>query len=79
MKYAFTGRNDGLITATVLYKKPNASIIIRDNGIGISESVNFENSTGFGLTLVRMLTEQIGGSIRLVRENGTKIILEFET
>jgi len=50
---------------------------IIDNGVGIPESVNFENSKGFGLHLARMLAEQIGGTISVERGEGTMFILEF--
>jgi PAS domain S-box-containing protein len=78
MKYAFTGRDNGIITLSASLEGSRVSIIIQDNGNGIPESVDFENSTGFGLMLVGMLTKQIGGTIRIVRGNGTKIILEFD-
>jgi len=41
------------------------------------ETVDFENSTGFGLVLVAGLTRQLDGTIRIVRARGTRIILEF--
>ncbi len=81
MKYAFVGKGEGvkLIAVSVKMNKNTISIIIQDNGVGIPESINFENSSGFGLTLVSLLTEQIGGTIRIERGNGTSVILEFET
>ncbi len=80
MKYAFAGKREGvkLVVVSVKMKDNNVSIIIKDNGVGIPESTNFENSSGFGLTLVRLLTEQIGGTIRIEKENGTSVILQFE-
>jgi two-component sensor histidine kinase len=84
MKYAFTGRNDGLIIIEVELKPALTGngktifIAIQDNGNGMPEAINFENSTGFGLMLVNMLTQQLNGSIRIERSNGTKIMLEFE-
>lgn len=84
MKYAFTGRNDGLIKVSVLLKGNNVIVIVEDNGSGINESVDFDNSKGFGLKLIGMMVKQIKGTIRIERGNGssfsvgTKIILEFE-
>ncbi len=82
LKYAFTGRNEGLIKVSALIKNNNVSIIVEDNGKEIPESVGFENSTGFGLKLVGMMVQQIDGSIRIERGSsprvGTKIILDFE-
>jgi two-component sensor histidine kinase len=54
------------------------TLIIEDNGDGMPEGIDFKNSTGFGLMLVGMLTEQLEGTIRIERGEGTRIILEFE-
>ncbi|MEI7811350.1 MAG: PAS domain S-box protein [Ignavibacteria bacterium] len=78
MKYAFTGRNEGLITLFASLEGEIVSIIIQDNGNGMPDSINFKNSTGFGLTLVGILAEQLGGTVRIDRGNGTKVILEFK-
>ncbi len=78
MKYAFTERSEGLITIAAFQKDNRVSISIQDNGIGIPESINFENSAGFGLSLVNMLTMQLNGTIKLERGNGSRFILEFE-
>ena len=78
-KYAFIGRNGGLIRISASRAGNKVSFIIQDDGNGIPESLNFENSTGFGLMLVGMLTRQLNGDIRMERGQGTKIMLEFET
>ena len=78
MKYAFTVGKEGVIKVSVFLKGSTVSIIIQDNGKGIPETISFEKSSGFGLSLVRSLTEQIGGTIRLERGKGTIVILEFE-
>jgi PAS domain S-box-containing protein len=79
MKYAFTGRDDGVITVTAGLKEGLVTITVADNGNGIPESVDFENSTGFGLVLVNGLALQLNGTVRIERTNGTRIILEFPT
>jgi PAS domain S-box-containing protein len=84
MKYAFIDRNDGLIIVEVGLHHATTemseiiSIVIHDNGNGMPETIDFENSPGFGLMLVNMLTKQLNGTIRIERKNGTRIILEFE-
>ncbi len=85
MKYAFTGRDNNFIAVSATLTGKRVSIIISDNGHGIPESITFENSTGFGMQLVSMLTQQIGGSIRIERErerererDGSRFILEFD-
>ena len=78
MKYAFTEKENGLIKLSASMKDNHIKFVIQDNGVGISDSISFESHTGFGLDLVRMLIEQIGGSIKIERGEGTKFILEFD-
>lgn len=78
MKYAFKGRESGIITVSAMLKNNFVTLVIQDNGIGIPESVSLEKSTGFGFSLVNMLTDQLNGTIRLERGNGTRFVLEFE-
>jgi len=77
MKYAFIGKTEGLISVSAALAQDFITIIIQDNGLGIPESVSFEKSTGFGLMLVRSLTEQIDGTIELDRTKGTKFIIKI--
>jgi len=77
MKYAFTGKESGLIIVRASSSEGHVAISVQDDGNGIPESVSFENSTGFGLQLVHALTGQLEGTIRIERENGTKVVLEF--
>jgi PAS domain S-box-containing protein len=77
MKYAFIGRDDGLIKVSAAIKDHRATLVIEDNGNGIPEAIDIETSSGFGLQLVDRLTKQIGGTIKIERENGTRFVLEF--
>jgi PAS domain S-box-containing protein len=77
MKYAFVGRTDGLITVSAAKSDGHIAISFQDNGVGMPESVSFEDSTGFGLKLVQALAQQLGGIISIERGTGTKIVLEF--
>lgn len=78
LKYAFTGKTEGLIKIISSVKGNNVILKIQDNGNGLPESVDFENTEGFGLMLVGILTEQLDGKIHIERGEGTSIILEFE-
>lgn len=79
MKHAFSGRTGGILKISAKMKDKHIILEIQDNGKGIPETVDFKNSTGFGMQLVGMLTEQIGGSIRIERGEGTKFILELDS
>lgn len=78
MKYAFEGRTAGVISVSASLKGNAVTLTIADNGNGMPESVGFGQSSGFGLVLVKGLTQQLGGNIRLERGQGTKFVLEFE-
>jgi two-component system CheB/CheR fusion protein len=77
MKYAFKDQDNCLITVTAVKNENHVIFSIEDNGCGIPEDVSIENSTGLGLMLVGMLVEQISGTIKIERHNGTKFIIEF--
>lgn len=78
MKHAFVEREEGLIVVSFSLKDNHASLVVFDNGVGVPESFNIENSAGFGMQLVSMLTEQLEGTIRLGRGKETRFVLEFD-
>jgi PAS domain S-box-containing protein len=77
MKYAFTGRKNGNINISASLKNNRAVVIIEDDGVGIPFSIDIDSTAGFGMQLIRMLTEQIGGRIRIERGKGARFVLEF--
>ncbi len=78
MKYAFPDKSTGLITVSIQLVKGHITLALQDNGTGIPVAVDFENSTGFGLTLVKALAAQLDGTIRIERLDGTRVVLEFD-
>lgn len=77
MKYAFVGREENRILVAVTEAEGLVSVTVQDNGVGCPSSVDFAGSTGFGLTLVGALAEQIDGAVRIEREGGTRVVLSF--
>lgn len=78
MKYAFDGNSGGLITVTAVRKDTHIILTYSDNGKGLPDSVTLENATGFGMQLLKGLTDQLHGTLRLERGEGATFILEFE-
>jgi PAS domain S-box-containing protein len=78
MKYAFAGRESGSISVSASAKDGRVTLIVEDDGNGIPESVDIENSSGFGLQLVGMLTAQLDGAMRIERRKGARFVLEFD-
>ena len=78
MKYAFVGREKGLIRVCAAKKDNLVSLTIEDDGVGIPEGIGIDNSQGFGLILIGNLTDQLKGRMRIERGEGTRFVLEFE-
>jgi len=78
LKYAFDGRSGGTIRLSVAVDGNSVTLILEDDGVGIPECVDFEHTTGFGLTLVRELAKQMKATLRLEREQGSRFILVFD-
>ncbi len=76
MKYAFLGRETGRIILSVTCTDKHLNLQVRDNGVGLPDSISFTNTTGFGMKIVAMLIEQIDGSIRIERGEGTAFIID---
>ena len=88
MKYAFLDRLDGEILIEVGLRSNSETknsidtktffIVIHDNGNGLSDSVDFQNSSGFGLRLIELLAQQLNGTIHIEQKNGVRFLLEFK-
>jgi len=78
LKHAFPPGKEGNITIeTFKDKSGKITLIVRDDGIGIPESVDINNIESLGLQLVQYLTNRIKGEIFLNREKGTEIKIIF--
>lgn len=77
MKHAFPQGKKGDINVE-LYKKDEKYVLsVEDNGIGFPDDVDYKNSHSLGLQLVNSLTDQIGGSIELDKNDGTNFKVIF--
>ncbi len=54
-------------------------LVIADNGVGMPEGFDMAHSTGFGMTLVRLLTDQLAGTVSLTSGpgRGTRFTILF--
>ena len=84
MKYAFQGRDSGAISleltrlpGTTPDRQEAVRLVIPDNGVGLPEGFNMDTAKGFGLMLVRMLCQQLGGTFTTGSGQGTRSILTF--
>ena len=77
VKYAFPDGDAGKVEIKIGRLDRDIEVEYRDSGVGIPDSVDFENPTSLGLTVIQNLTKQIGGNISYVYDNGTCISIVF--
>lgn len=80
LKYAFPqGRKGKISIAVCSVNEQEVKLIYSDNGIGLPENIDFENTESLGLYLVRTLAEhQLAAKISLERTDGTKYHIQFK-
>ena len=78
-KYAFEGREKGLIEVTFNLKDSMATYILSDNGIGIDGEIDKDSGDSLGMTIIGGLVDQIDGTwtIDTKSSNGTKYTITF--
>ena len=77
MRHAFVGRANGTVVVTFRVDQDRGVLVVQDDGLGLTDLIDFENSTSLGLRLVSILSKQIGGTVRAGRGDGTEVIVEF--
>jgi two-component sensor histidine kinase len=78
LKHAFPEGSEGVLNVE-LKKGDNdeATLIIRDNGVGIPGGLDIHNVDTLGMQIVTSLAAQIDGRLELQRENGTGFMITF--
>ena len=77
MKHAFPDGRKGEIMISMKTEEGCIVLSVSDNGIGFPPHIDFNNTDSLGLQLVIELTEQIVGTIKLLKDNGTQVIITF--
>jgi PAS domain S-box-containing protein len=76
LKHAFPEKQ-GEILVNLHRDNGKFTLIVRDNGVGLPEHVDFRNTDSLGLQLVCTLTDQLEGEIELNRAGGTEFKITF--
>ena len=81
MKHGFPDGRKGKIKIHIhSLNKGKYEMIISDNGIGLAEDIDFNETESLGLHLVNILAkDQLGGDIKLDRTQGTHFCIQFGT
>jgi two-component sensor histidine kinase len=79
LKYAFPDGREGHIDLELLpFDDNRIRLTVRDDGVGFPAQIDVQTSESLGLTLVRMLAEQIQGTLVMQpHEPGTEFIMTF--
>ena len=79
LKHAFKIKNRGTIKLLIQANLNSLLIDISDDGDGIHDREDIENSETFGMQLISSLVKQMGGSIVINSINGTQFLLKVKT
>ncbi len=78
LKHAFTKREGGNVI--VSFKRLNASTLqldVYDDGAGFPRGSDYRTMTSMGMSIIRTLTEQISGTIKLDGSAGTRFTIVY--
>jgi PAS domain S-box-containing protein len=79
LKHAFPDNRSGEITIRVHSVDDKYELAVTDNGVGIPENIDIEDTSSLGLRLVTILAEdQLDGDFSLHRDEGTTVRITFK-
>lgn len=78
LKHAFKGQRGKILIEMIPEQNGLYMLVIRDDGIGFPEDIDFMETDSLGMQLVVSLVEQIEGTIELIREHGTEFRVTFK-
>ena len=70
LKHAFINRQYGKICFNMIRDKNMINFKVSDNGIGIPDNLQIENTSTLGLNLVKTLVNQLEGELTIEQDNG---------
>ena len=77
LKHAFPDRRQGQVEVTLRSAGSDVVLEVADNGVGVPANLDVRNPGTLGLKLVAIFTEQVGGTLDLTRDGGTRFSLRF--
>jgi PAS domain S-box-containing protein len=78
LKHAFPPGKQGEIEIVIFSCSPGMlTLEVRDNGVGIPADIDFRETKTLGIQLIRLLTQQVKGTIKINRSKGTTVTITF--
>jgi PAS domain S-box-containing protein len=79
LKHAFPNGRQGKVQVSLRSLAKNEfELVVADDGVGLPESVDFENPQSMGTDLIATFVEQLHGSIEIDRNDGTEVRIRFK-
>lgn len=78
LRHAFSVDSSGEIQVILRKNGDSHELIVKDNGIGIPEELDFRNPETLGLQMINILVKQIGGTIDLNGAEGTEFHIRLK-
>ena len=77
-KYAFVDRDEGSISVNIYRENGCNHIEVKDDGVGIPDAyIEGNGDEGLGMSLVRILAQQLQGTLTIENENGSLFNISF--
>lgn len=77
LKYAFEGRQEGIVKVILQSLDQKIHLIVEDNGQGFPDSFNMQTSQSFGYKMIRAFVHKLKGVLSLSQAQGTRVCIEF--
>lgn len=77
LKYAFPDNRKGSIDIMLEKNNVDFSLIVKDNGIGVKDIAEIKSKGKLGMTLVKLLSHQIDGTVNSDFTNGATHVIKF--
>lgn len=77
LKHAFVDRERGRIEIALHQQDNEISLVIRDDGIGYTQTQDIEHLDSLGLRLIDSLVSQLHGSLSITNDGGTIYTITF--
>ncbi|KGO88645.1 hypothetical protein Q765_01720 [Flavobacterium rivuli WB 3.3-2 = DSM 21788] len=78
IKYAFPDKDRGTIEISLKRTEgTNYQLIVADDGVGLPENADLQNSNSLGMNLMAGLSQQLDGSFSIKNDNGVNVAITF--
>ncbi len=77
LKHAFLKGRKGTVKVSLDCAKGDCRLIVDDDGVGLPEGFDWEGADSLGLQLVKVLTNQLDGTVHVDRGSGTRVEICF--